>query len=49
MAFLAQQFHDKTSERQYLALVWGDVTNEQRTVNGHLGRDPKTAANDRIS
>ena len=41
MAFLAQQFHDKTSERQYLALVWGDVTNEQGTVNGHLGRDPK--------
>ena len=41
MAFLARQFHDKTSERQYLALVWGDVTNEQGTVNGHLGRDPK--------
>ena len=41
MAFLAQQFHDKTSERQYLALVWGDVTNEQGTVNGHLGRDQK--------
>ena len=41
MAHLAQQFHDKTSERQYLALVWGDVTDEKGTIEGHLGRDPK--------
>jgi len=41
MAHLAQQFHDKSSERQYLALVWGDVTDEKGTVDGHLGRDPK--------
>lgn len=41
MAHLAQQFHDKTSERQYLALVWGDVADEKGTVDGHLGRDPK--------
>lgn len=41
MAHLAQQFHDKSSDRQYLALVWGDVTDEKGTVEGHLGRDPK--------
>jgi len=41
MAHLAQQFHNKTSERQYLALVWGDVADEKGTVEGHLGRDPK--------
>ena len=41
MAHLSQQFHDKSSERQYLALVWGDVTDEKGTVDGHLGRDPK--------
>ncbi|MBL19213.1 MAG: RNA pseudouridine synthase [Flavobacteriaceae bacterium] len=41
MANLAQQFHNKTSERQYLALVWGDVLDEKGTVDGHLGRDPK--------
>lgn len=41
MAHLAKQFHDKTSSRQYLALVWGDVVGEKGTVEGHLGRDPK--------
>lgn len=41
MAHLAQQFHDKTSTRQYLALVWGDVLDEKGTVKGYLARDPK--------
>lgn len=41
MAHLAKQFHDKTSDRQYLALVWGDVEDEKGTIAGHLGRDPK--------
>ncbi|MGB0198518.1 MAG: RluA family pseudouridine synthase [Flavobacteriaceae bacterium] len=41
MAHLAQQFFDKTSERSYLALVWGDPTDDKGTVVGHLGRDPK--------
>lgn len=41
MTHLAQQFHDKTSSRQYLALVWGDVDRDKGTVTGHLGRDPK--------
>ena len=34
---LAQQFHDRTSERVYHALVWGDVPDEGR-VEAHIGR-----------
>lgn len=41
MAHLAQQFHDKTSIREYLALVWGDVKDDTGTIDGFLGRDPK--------
>ena len=41
MAHLAQQFHDKTSDRHYMALVWGDINDEKGTVDGHLGRDPR--------
>jgi len=41
MAHLAQQFFDKTSERSYLALVWGEPMDDKGTVEGHLGRDPK--------
>lgn len=41
MTHLAKQFFDKTSERTYLALVWGDVLDDKGTVEGHIGRDPK--------
>ena len=41
MVDLAKQFHDKTSSRKYTALVWGDVKQEQGTVEGHIGRHPK--------
>ncbi|HET8736670.1 MAG TPA: RluA family pseudouridine synthase [Pricia sp.] len=41
MAHLAKQFFDKTSEREYVALVWGDVKNESGTVEGHIARNPK--------
>lgn len=37
---LAKQFHDRTTERRYWALVWGDVE-EDGTVTGHLGRSLK--------
>lgn len=37
---LAKQFHDRTTERRYWALVWGDVQ-EEGTVTGHLGRSLK--------
>ncbi|MDG1290818.1 MAG: RluA family pseudouridine synthase [Flavobacteriaceae bacterium] len=41
MTELAKQFHDKTSSRKYIALVWGDVKEEEGTVEGHIGRHPK--------
>ena len=41
MTHLAKQFFDKTSEREYLAIVWGNVEEELGTVRGHIGRHPK--------
>ena len=41
MTHLAKQFFDKTSERSYLALVWGDVLDDKGTIEGNIGRDPK--------
>lgn len=41
MTHLARQFYDKTSEREYIALVWGNVEAEEGTVEGHIGRNPK--------
>lgn len=37
---LAKQFYDRTTERRYHALVWGDVE-EDGTVTGHIGRSLK--------
>ncbi|AXG74896.1 RluA family pseudouridine synthase [Flavobacterium arcticum] len=41
MAYLTKQFANKTSEREYVALVWGDVKEEEGTIEGHIGRHPK--------
>lgn len=41
MAFLAKQFYDRTTERTYNAIVWGDVKDDQGTITGNLGRSPK--------
>ncbi|SMO66304.1 ribosomal large subunit pseudouridine synthase D [Saccharicrinis carchari] len=38
---LAKQFFDKTSERSYTALVWGNMDEEEGTVTGHIGRSLK--------
>ncbi len=40
LSHLSKQFYDRTSERKYVALVWGDVK-EDGTVIGHTGRSPK--------
>ncbi|MDX2360056.1 MAG: RluA family pseudouridine synthase [Crocinitomicaceae bacterium] len=40
LTHLAKQFYDRTTERRYWALVWGDVE-EGGTVEGHLGRSLK--------
>jgi 23S rRNA pseudouridine1911/1915/1917 synthase len=38
MRTLAKQFFDHTVKRQYVALVWGDVAEDQGTVYAHIGR-----------
>jgi len=38
---LASQFFHKTSKRSYNALVWGDLKNEEGTITGNIGRNPK--------
>jgi len=38
---LGKQFADKTSKRKYIALVWGDVKDDEGTITGNLGRNPK--------
>jgi len=41
MTHLAKQFFNKTTEREYVALVWGDVTDDEGTIEGNIGRHPK--------
>lgn len=41
MNHLAQQFFLKTSEREYIALVWGNVQEDEGTIQGHIGRHLK--------
>lgn len=41
MAYLAKQFADKTSEREYIALVWGNPLEEEGTIRGFIGRHLK--------
>jgi len=38
---LASQFYHKTSKRTYTALVWGDMKEEEGTIFGNIGRNPK--------
>jgi 23S rRNA pseudouridine1911/1915/1917 synthase len=38
---LASQFFHKTTTRTYQALVWGDMEEEQGTITGNIGRNPK--------
>lgn len=38
---LSKQFFNKTSEREYVALVWGNVEEEEGIVEGHIGRHVK--------
>tara|TARA_B100000427_G_scaffold231829_1_gene194993 strand:- start:1011 stop:2021 length:1011 start_codon:yes stop_codon:yes gene_type:complete len=41
MIDLSEQFARKTSSREYIALVWGNVKEDSGTINGHIGRNPK--------
>ena len=40
ITFLAKQFFDNSITRKYIALVWGDLT-EDGTVTGYIGRSVK--------
>ena len=39
--YLSAQFFNKTTKRRYTALVWGNVTSDEGTITGNIGRDPK--------
>lgn len=41
MTHLAKQFADKTSEREYIALVWGNLKDDEGTIEGNIGRHLK--------
>jgi 23S rRNA pseudouridine1911/1915/1917 synthase len=41
MTHLAKQFEDKSSEREYIALVWGNVKEEEGTIEGNIARHVK--------
>ncbi|MCQ2176332.1 MAG: RluA family pseudouridine synthase [Bacteroidales bacterium] len=41
---LAKQFFDHSIERRYVAIVWGDIKEDEGTIDTTIGRDP----NDRL-
>lgn len=41
LTHLAKQFFDRTSDRRYYAIVWGDVKEDTGTVIGKVGRSLK--------
>jgi len=41
MANLASQFFNRTTERLYLALVWGNLDDDEGTITGNIGRSLK--------
>jgi 23S rRNA pseudouridine1911/1915/1917 synthase len=38
---LALQFFNKTTKRKYVALVWGNLKENEGTIEGNIGRSPK--------
>ncbi|AMA48615.1 MULTISPECIES: RluA family pseudouridine synthase [Flavobacterium] len=38
MAHLAKQFEEKTTEREYIAIVWGNVEEDYGTIKGNIAR-----------
>ena len=38
MSHLAKQFFDRTTRREYVAIVWGNVKEDEGTITGHIGR-----------
>ena len=38
---LAKQFFDHTTKRRYVALVWGNFEEDEGTITGNIGRNPR--------
>ena len=38
---LGLQFYNKTTQREYNALVWGIIDEDEGTIEGYIGRNPK--------
>lgn len=41
LTHLARQFFERTSDRRYNALVWGDFDEDEGVIEGHIGRSVK--------
>ena len=41
MTILAKKFEDRDLNRKYIALVWGDMKEEEGTITGNIGRSLK--------
>ncbi|MDY0199471.1 MAG: RluA family pseudouridine synthase [Tenuifilaceae bacterium] len=41
MNHLARQFFERTTNRKYVALVWGDMEGEEGTIDTFIGRSPR--------
>ncbi|MFR9603447.1 MAG: RluA family pseudouridine synthase [Rikenellaceae bacterium] len=39
--FLAKQFFDHTTSRKYVAMVWGNIVEDEGTITGNIGRAVK--------
>lgn len=38
---LANQFFNRTTDRKYIALVWGELKKDEGTITGNIGRNPR--------
>jgi 23S rRNA pseudouridine1911/1915/1917 synthase len=41
MTHLSKQFFNKTTQREYIALAWGNIEQDEGTISGNIGRHPK--------
>ncbi len=41
MVRLAKDFYDRTMDRKYMAICWGDLKDDSGTIVGNVGRDPR--------
>ena len=41
MTRLAKDFFDRTMDRKYIAICWGDLKENEGTIIGNVGRDPR--------